>query len=435
MLAEFQAHIEKISQEDGKHKFSLDDVLLMGDGLKALELLHKAIQNQQQIILVGDYDCDGMSGTALVLYFFREVLGYPLVHYIIPRRNVDSYAVSVPLLEEYATKRRLVGGVYVAGGIKGGQELNLDNSLFLTIDNGAGISDEVHAMLQSYQSTLILSDHHEFLEGRVPKCDAFVHPLLSDQHNFKGISGACVAYLLVLAYAKHYQIKMRLDHLHYMQILAGISTIGDLMDLSMPYNRQLVQRMDANLKKSMPANLAQLYALSPYKNPYKLATLAWDVIPLINAVGRLDGIEGFCHCNLVVDFLSQNTPNAHYAQLLLETNQRRKELVTQIKQSLQIVRQKRLFHAGGAVPRGILGVIANQILEQGCLLALCWRYQGTEIEASLRSKEPDLIALLAGMKQAGIGVSGGGHKLACGVVFEGMGDFQKGLEFLDHGML
>ncbi|CCF79916.1 Single-stranded-DNA-specific exonuclease RecJ [Helicobacter bizzozeronii CCUG 35545] len=70
MLAQFQAHIEKISQEDGKHKFSLDDVLLMGDGLKALELLHKAIQNQQQIILVGDYDCDGMSGTALVLYFF-----------------------------------------------------------------------------------------------------------------------------------------------------------------------------------------------------------------------------------------------------------------------------------------------------------------------------------------------------------------------------
>ncbi|WP_199763866.1 DHH family phosphoesterase [Helicobacter bizzozeronii] len=434
MLAQFQAHIEKISQEDGKHKFSLDDVLLMGDGLKALELLHKAIQNQQQIILVGDYDCDGMSGTALVLYFFREVLGYPLVHYIIPRRNVDSYAVSVPLLEEYATKRRFVGGVYVVGGMQGGQELNLDHSLFLTIDNGAGIGDEVHAMLKSYQSTLILSDHHEFLEGHVPKCDAFVHPLLSDQHNFKGISGACVAYLLVLAYAKHYQIKMRLDHLHYMQILAGISTIGDLMDLSMPYNRQLVQRMDANLKKSMPANLAQLYALSPYKNPYKLATLAWDVIPLINAVGRLDGIEGFCHCNLVVDFLSQNAPNAHYAQLLLETNQRRKELVAQIKQSLQIVRQKRLFHAGGAVPRGILGVIANQILEQGCLLALCWRYQGAEIEASLRSKEPDLIALLAGMKQAGIGVSGGGHKLACGVVFEGMGDFQKALEFLD-GML
>ncbi|TSA86337.1 single-stranded DNA-binding protein [Helicobacter mehlei] len=397
--------------------------------------MHKAIQNQQQIILVGDYDCDGMSGTALVLYFFREVLGYPLVHYIIPRRNVDSYGVSVPLLEEYTTKRRLVGEVYVVGGIQGGQALNLHNSLFLSIDNGAGIGDEVHEMLKSYQSTLILSDHHEFLEGRVPKCDAFVHPLLGDQHNFKGISGACVAYLLMLAYAKHYQIKMRLDHLHYMQILAGISTIGDLMDLSMPYNRQLVQRMDANLKKGMPANLQQLYALSLYKNPYKLAALAWDVIPLINAVGRLDGIEGFCHCNLVVDFLSQNMPNGYYAQLLLETNQRRKELVTQIKQSLQIVRQKRLFYAGGAVPRGILGVIANQILEQDCLLALCWRYQGTEIEASLRSKEPDLIALLAGMKQAGIGVNGGGHKLACGVVFEGMGDFEKALEFLDHGML
>lgn len=435
MLEAFQAYIQTISQEDGKHKFSLDDVLSMGDGLRALELLHRALTRGKQIIIGGDYDCDGMSGTALVLYFFRQVLKYSNVRYIIPRRNLDSYGITTDLLQEYATKKRLVGEVYASVG-QAGEVLDLRDSLFLSIDNGATIGDEVHEMLAGYHTPLILSDHHEFLEGRVPKCDAFVHPLLGDQHNFKGISGACVGYLLMLAYAKYYQIKMHLEHLQYMQVLAGLSTIGDLMDLSMPFNRQLIQRMDQTLKQSMPANLRQLYQLSPYKNSYKLATLAWDIIPLINAVGRMDGIEGFCHCNLVVDFLSQKTPNAHYAQLLLETNQRRKELVAKIQQQLQVVQLKRLWHAGGQVPRGILGVIANQLLEkQGCAIALCWRYQEESIEVSLRSREQDLMALLAGMREADIAVKGGGHKLACGLVFEGVRDFKRGLAYLDNGML
>ncbi|WP_199766196.1 DHH family phosphoesterase [Helicobacter salomonis] len=429
MLEVFRAHIEAISKEDGKHQFSLDSVLEMGDGVRALELLHQAITAQRQIIIGGDYDCDGMCGSALVLYFFKEVLDYPHIHSIIPRRNTDSYGMSVELLESYATQKRLVGTHYNAQGQEmGGHALEFKDSLFITIDNGATIPDDVCAFLHAHNTPLILSDHHEFLEGRIPACDACVHPLLSDSHPFKGISGACVGYLLLLAYAKHYGVKMRLDQLHYMQVLAGLSTIGDMMDLSQPYNRQLVQRMDCTLKTQMPHSLKALYLAKKYPTPYKLSTLAWDIIPLINAVGRLDGIKGFCHCNLVVDLLATKEANPLYAVLLVQANQQRKEYIQAIKESLKPVQQGTLVHVGGVIARGLMGLIANQLLEQHATgMSLCWRYEGESIEASLRAKDLDLIALLGYWQSCGVSVVGGGHKCACGVVFNTQSDFQNAL--------
>ncbi|WP_199764882.1 DHH family phosphoesterase [Helicobacter felis] len=430
MLEVFRAHIEAISREDGTHQFSLDSLLTMGDGARALELLHQALQEKRQIILGGDYDCDGMSGTALVLYFFKEVLDHPYVNYIIPRRNTDSYGMSVELFEQYAYKRRLVRTRYIRGQPTGGQALDFNHSLFITIDNGATIPDSVCDFLHAHNTPLILSDHHEFLEGRIPACDAFVHPLLSDDHPFKGISGACVGYLLMLAYAKHYKVKMRLDQLQYMQVLAGLSTIGDMMDLSAPYNRQLVQRMDHTLKTQMPDSIKALYQAHKYPTPYKLSALAWDIIPLINAVGRLDGIEGFCHCNLVVDLLASKEANPDYALLLVQTNQQRKEYIRTIKKTLKPTQSGGLVHAGGQIPRGLLGMLANQFLEGGGHVSLCWRYEQESIEASLRSKEADLMEILSQLKEKGIDVQGGGHKQACGVVFARQNDFQQALEFL-----
>ncbi|BEG58088.1 hypothetical protein NHP21005_17760 [Helicobacter sp. NHP21005] len=431
MLEIFRAHIESISKGDGTHKFSLDSVLEMGAGQKALELLDQAIKAQKQIIIGGDYDCDGMSGTALALYFFKEVLHYPNINYIIPRRNTDSYGMSVELLRSYASQERLVQTHYNARGeLLGGKPLDFQDSLFFTIDNGATIPDEVCAFLHAYNTPLILSDHHEFLEGRVPACDAFIHPLLGDNHPFQGISGACVGYLFLLTYAKHTKVKMRLDHLQYLQVLAGLSTIGDMMDLSAPYNRQLVQRMDHTLKTAMPDSLKALYLAQKYQNPYKLSALAWDIIPLINAVGRLDGIEGFCHCNLVVDLLATREANPTYATLLVQTNQRRKECVQEIKKTLKPTTKGGLIYVGGQIPRGVLGMLANQFLEMGGQVALCWRFENTSVEVSLRSKEADLMQALAQMKEQGVSVQGGGHKQACGLVFETQNDFYHALEIL-----
>ncbi|GFK16310.1 hypothetical protein NHP190033_04860 [Helicobacter suis] len=431
MLEAFRAYIQTISQEDGKHQFSLDSVLEMGQGLKAIELLREALNAQKQIIIGGDYDCDGMSGTALVLYFFKEVLHYPHINYIIPQRNTDCYGMSVELLEEYENKRRLVRTHYKNGQPIGGIALNLHNSLFITIDNGATIPDSVCDFLHARNTRLILSDHHHFLEDRIPKCDAFIHPLLNDNHPFKGISGACVGYLFMLAYAKQHKIKMRLDHLQYMQVLAGISTIGDMMDVSAPYNRQLLKRMDKTLKTNMPASLQAIYQAQKYKNPYKLSTLAWDVIPLINAVGRFDGISGFCHCNLVVDLLATQQANPAYAALLVEANEKRKICVQSLKKSLETTQKNKLIYTGGEVPRGVLGVLANQLLEnEGVCIALCWRYQGESVEVSLRAKEGDLIVLFTRFKEMGIEVLGGGHKQACGMVFNNDADCNRALEYL-----
>ncbi|WP_205589499.1 DHH family phosphoesterase [Helicobacter labacensis] len=434
MLEAFATYIENIAKDDGKHKFSLDSVLEMGAVCQALSLLHEAIKAQRPIIIGGDYDCDGMSGTALACFFLKEVLAYPFVNYIIPRRNTDSYGMSVELLQAYATKERLVQETYTPQGIIHAKPLDLHNALFLTIDNGATIPDEVYAFLRACNTPLILSDHHEFLEGRIPACDAFVHPLLSDNHPFKGISGACVGYLLMLAYAKHYHIKMRPQDWTYMQVLAGLSTIGDMMDLSQPYNRHLVKRMDQTLQTSMPANLAQIYQLKNrlYPQTYKLGMLSWDIIAPINAVGRMDGIEGCVHCSVVVDLLSKPTANPYYAHLLLQAHQQRKNLIAQAKENLEVVVCGVVVHAGGAIARGLMGLIANQLLEQhASSLSLCWRYQQESIEASLRSKEIDLIALLGHLQNNGIGVVGGGHKRACGMVFESQQDFQNALLYLE----
>ncbi|WP_205588344.1 DHH family phosphoesterase [Helicobacter vulpis] len=434
MLEAFRAHIANITKDDGKHKFSLESVLEMGAVSQALSLLHEAIQTQRQIILGGDYDCDGMSGTALVLYFLRHVIKHPKLAYIIPRRNTDSYGMSVELLEEYAQKRRLVRTRYAQGQLAGGEPLDFHNSLFLTIDNGATILDAVCDFLHAHNTPLILSDHHEFLEGRIPACDTFVHPLLSDNHPFHGISGACVGYLLMLAYAKRYHIKMRPQDWTYMQVLAGLSTIGDMMDLSTPYNRHLVQRMDHTLQTSMPANLAQLYQLKSrsYPQKYKLSMLSWDIIAPINAVGRMDGIEGCVHCSVVVDLLSNTEANPHYAHLLLQAHQQRKDLIAQTQESLKAVVCGGVVHAGGAIARGLMGLIANQLLEQhASRMSLCWRYEQESIEASLRSKEIDLIALLGHLQTSGINVMGGGHKRACGMVFESQQDFQDALIYLE----
>ncbi len=161
---------------DGFSKLSdIPDPSLLLNAPKAAKRIADAIRNKERITLVGDYDVDGVTSTAIVTLFFRE-LGYPLTT-IIPNRFVDGYGVSPSVLDR------------------------VQADLVFTVDNGIN-AFEAAEVCKSRNIDLIITDHHT-PSDTLPDVYTIVDPKLADDtYPFQEICGAQVAWLLLVLVKK-----------------------------------------------------------------------------------------------------------------------------------------------------------------------------------------------------------------------------------------
>ena len=151
----------------------LNDPFLFDEMEKAAELLHGAVTSGERILIHGDYDADGICGTALLYETLLE-LGAD-VHFFIPDRAKDGYGLAKRMMERGVEK---------------------DLGLLVSVDCGSS-EEEIIAYLKQHDVKVIVTDHHETGE-RPGSADAFLNPKLpGESYPFKQLVGAGVAYKLL----------------------------------------------------------------------------------------------------------------------------------------------------------------------------------------------------------------------------------------------
>lgn len=354
---------------------------LLHDAPKAAKKIADAIREGKKITLVGDYDVDGISSTAIMIDFFRQI-PYPL-EAIIPNRFSDGYGVSPNLLKR----------------------VNAD--LIITVDNGI-TAIEAAQVCKERGIELIITDHHTPLD-RLPEAYAIVNPKLSTcSYPFQEICGAQVAWLLLGLLKK--ELNLNIDMREFLDILC-IAIIADIMPL-VDINRTLVKE---GLKVLMSSQRASSLIIKDFLNKSSITSedIAFQIAPRINSAGRLED------ASISLEFLTAASTNQAYKQFekLNSLNERRREWEAETtNEAIKLVNSDDtiIVVAKEDWHEGVVGIVAARLVEHFSKPAIVLSINNGIAKGSARSIGNVNIYEL--IKQNGhLLTKFGGHKMAAGL--------------------
>ena len=175
MLLEIRGFAEEGEIRDLLSGGQLSDPFLMKDMDKAVERIHRAIEDFERIAVYGDYDADGVTATS-ILFTYLEAVGADVMYYI-PQREGEGYGMNLHAVETLHQE-----GV----------------TLIITVDNGIASVAEVDRA-RELGMDVVVTDHHR-PQQRIPQACAVVDAYQQDDHGpYKDLSGAGVALKLVMA--------------------------------------------------------------------------------------------------------------------------------------------------------------------------------------------------------------------------------------------
>lgn len=338
----------------------LSEPLLMRDVDRAVEMIREALDEDKKITVYGDYDCDGVTATA-IMYSYLEAQGANVDHYI-PERS-EGYGMTIPALE------RIV---------------STGTQLIITVDNGISALDEAR-FLEEKGVELIVTDHHRpGLE--LPVCGACIDPNRADDGSpFKDLCGAGVALKLIIALEEDEEFVLD-TYAH----LAAVGTIGDVMPLK-GENRYIVQRGLENIKNGQNAGITALIRSASRSVENITSTdVAFTVCPRINAAGRMDSPEKAFRLLLCED---DAETAKRIAEELSELNNKRKseenkiirDINEQIVRDPLIVKQRVIVLSGEGWHCGIIGIVCAHLMEKYDKPVVMISVEGDEARGSMRS--------------------------------------------------
>ena len=377
--------IEELSSSNLPH------FLLLNDMQKAAKRIVKAIKNNEKIVVVGDYDVDGVSSSAIMNLFF-EKMGYE-IKIVIPDRFKDGYGLSAGLLEK------------------------IKADLIITVDNGI-TSFEAAEICKERGIDLIITDHHTPLINEkwkienekcenskfiLPDALAVVNPKTSPDFPFKEICGAEVAWYLCAAVKS--EMKLKVDLREFTDILA-LAIIADIMPLT-HMNRTLVNMGLKRLNKALKPFSKALKRF--FNKEFKSEDIAFQIAPRLNAAGRM------AHAGVAYEFLISKDENRAF-ELLMELdrlNNLRKETEKEAVESIEECRDDFIL-VKGDYHEGVVGIIASRLVHKYKKPAIVFCEKGDILKGSGRSLgNIDIFSLVNECKELLEGF--GGHKMACGL--------------------
>ncbi len=367
---------------EGHKKLSqIPDPALLHDGLKAARKIARTIQDKKKITIVGDYDVDGVSSTAIMIEFFKQI-PYE-VEAIIPNRFTDGYGVSPTVLQR------------------------VDADLIITVDNGISAIDAANICKQR-GIDLIITDHHT-PSKQLPDAYAIVDPKLPEcQYPFKEICGAQVAWLLLALLKK--ELALQIDMKQFLDILA-IAIIADIMPL-VDINRTLVKE---GLKVLMNSQRPASRIICDFLNKSMISSedIAFQIAPRINSAGRLED------ASIALEFFTATSTNKAYQQFekLNKLNELRKfteaectqEAIASVSEVNDIiVVAKEGWH------EGVVGIVAARLVEHFQRPAIALSIEGVVAKGSARSiGDVNIYELIK--ENEHLLKKFGGHKMAAGL--------------------
>ena len=305
---------------------------------EAVFAIGDAIDMNERICIYGDYDCDGVTSTALLLSFLRRE-GADVFAYI-PEREGEGYGLNLDAIDKI-------------------KELGAD--LIVTVDNGISSVEEAKR-IYSLGMRLVITDHHQ-LGDELPMAEAIVNPHREENNLiFRDYCGVGVAFKLICAMNEE-ETPALIDE--YIDLVA-IGTIGDMVPL-LGENRSLVKLGLEKINNSPRNSIAPFVRLS---NGRKIMSndVAFQLCPRINAMGRLGSAM-----DAVEFLLSEDEAECEEKyNLLTEQNSRRqsveKEIIESIEKQIQaspkLVSDRVIVIAGEGYHHGVIGIVASNILER-----------------------------------------------------------------------
>lgn len=380
----------------------------------ACDLLADALANDSRITIVGDFDCDGATGTAVGVRGLR-LLGAKRVDYRVPNRALHGYGLSPVLVAELSEDAP---------------------DLIVTVDNGIASHAGI-AAAKALGMRVIMTDHH--LPGaELPDADAIVNPNVpGDRFPSKALAGCGVMFYVLLA------LRVRLrdagwfarrgiaePDLAELLDLVALGTVADMVPLDFN-NRVLVaaglRRIRA--RRACAGVLALIEASG--RDPARLHAqdLGFLIAPRLNAAGRLDDMALGIECLLADD---ADAARGHAQRLSALNAERRVVQATMVEHGETLVADWIAAHGKDALPfglvlfdadwhAGVVGLLASKLKERlhRPIIACAPAAEGSdEIRGSARSipglHVRDALADVDA-RHPGLIVRFGGHAMAAGL--------------------
>ncbi|WP_127555083.1 single-stranded-DNA-specific exonuclease RecJ [Saccharospirillum alexandrii] len=318
----------------------------------AVELLIKALDDRQRILVIGDYDVDGATSTALVVQILRA-LGAQ-VDYLLPNRFEYGYGLSAAIVEQALTR---------------------SPDLIITVDNGIASLDGV-AAAQAAGVAVLITDHH--LPGAdLPPAEAIVNPNQPGcDFASKAACGCTVAFYLMIALRAELrdrgwfeQQSVQPPNLAQWLDLVALATVADVVPLD-ANNRRLVNQGLGRIRagQSRPGIQALFEVAGREWQRAQASDFGFVVGPRLNAAGRLDDMAIGVRC-----LLTNNPGEARQLAAQLEDLNRERRA---IERSMVVEAQRTLEQISDLPPRnghvlyqadwheGVIGILASRIKDQ-----------------------------------------------------------------------
>lgn len=370
----------------------------------ATDRIREAIDSGEKIAVYGDYDCDGITATAMLYSYLCSAGGNAIC--VIPERDGDGYGLSLDAIDQLATQK--VG-------------------LIVTVDNGISAVDEVD-YANSKGIDVVITDHHQ--QGyTLPDAVAIVNPSRRDDTSaFKGLCGAGVVLKLLIALEEDLQYVLE----NYADLVA-VGTIGDVVPL-VGENRALVKYGMDMLPVSENFGLNALIKVCGLdSSTISAQDIAFLIVPRINAAGRMGKAKASLDLLLCEDEEQAEMLATELNQLNLDRKQAEKEALIiadeLIKADLTLLNKAVLILASDKFTHGLVGVLCARLVEQYGKPVMLLCPDGEELRGSARSLgEFHLYKALSANEK--LLTRFGGHKFAAGFSLNAanLKKFRNGLE-------
>lgn len=381
---------EKIEKYFVPSLSDLHNPFLMGGMEKAVDRIIKAIETKENVLVHGDYDADGITGSALVIDNLRK-LGLN-VEYYIPHRIVEGYGLSSRGISHAIEKRC---------------------TLVITVDCGITSVQEV---LQAKQDNLdiIICDHHK-PQPVLPDAYAILNPKLpGDNYPFKELAGVGVAFKLIQGL--FIKMKKPLETIYEDLDLVALGSVVDVVPL-VDENRVLVKYGLKKIAKSKKIGIQAILKETRLKDDLTSYHLGFIIGPRINACGRMRDAKEALELFLTND----QTKATEFVQNLSTDNKKRRLIEDGMCQEAKcliqenhldkdriIIVEKETWH------EGVVGIVASAICDEFFKPAIILSVKEGVAKGSARSIPGLDIAEALGACQYLL-VRYGGHSQAAGL--------------------
>ncbi|MDR2636124.1 MAG: single-stranded-DNA-specific exonuclease RecJ [Campylobacteraceae bacterium] len=375
--------LQKRFEEDAHTKLSLiPQPFTFKDMQKAAARIKEAIDKKEKIVIVGDYDVDGVVSLVILSKFFDDFeIDYDVE---IPNRFVDGYGLNSQILDR------------------------VEADVIITVDNGIS-SVEAARICKERGIDLIITDHHT-PPPLLPDAYAIVNPKQSDCHFPNSeICGAQVAWYLAAAIKEICGYEYNLGE--FMDLLC-VAIIADMVDLK-DINRTMVKNGLKLLNHSERPAFAAIKEVFK-KEHFGSEDISYLISPLLNSSGRMeDALFSYM-------FLRSKSKRDALARLeeIVEINERRKEEERiLLEASLEFVNEDDnvIVVWGEEWHEGVVGIVASRLVKRFKKPSIVFSMKGAEAKGSARSiAGVDILSLIS--KQSDLLLGFGGHFGAAGVL-------------------